>query len=1038
MNPAETIWAFDLGKASIGEAVRVGTAFKHKASLLIPEKFAETRPARDRRRMWRTRQAHKAREAWLAQVMREAGINPLRGRRVTWNASTKKWDVTPGEERLAREFAGPGDDTCYTSCLLRIKLLRGEKLESWQIYKALHSAIQRRGYDSDIPWKTREQRRASKSEEEEGATLTRMQEFEKQLEAMAPGQKDYQWPCYFDAWKMGLWEPSRPEELKPRQDCHAQSTRDQIVPRHLVEAEIRALVESAGKQIPGLSGKADYLLFGPPQRRYASFFAEERKRHGLREGGPKDWQGVVGQKIPRFDNRIVGKCVLIPRLNVCKGMLRIDSKTGKPFPETMLPAQVTFLMKLKNMRLQCGGGVRELTANEIGEIFNDPKRSKLGLTPTQWKKWCLKFGGQPLPGQYEEVGEPSFAGRSRFCRPALEILKRLILSGDAPPTAHDKEIVRLNGNADPLKGLIKDDLKFLRQMGPTWEGVYIPNQKLDALARSAGDPREAIRQLIGSQNDPIVRHRLTLFADRLDFLAEKFKELGPPDLVVLEFVRTDFMGKKAKQEYEAFRRQRAKERATAREEAAKAGAEERSAGLKMELLKTQQGECVYRPEDKLIPEKLDEYVIDHIVPRARGGPDSAINKVLTTRRTNDEKGARTPYEWLAGQEGWSAYVERMKKRIGTLRNKRVQLLTSPDAETLVARYTALAETAWISKLAQTIVGLRFGWPGGIADGQRKVIVVSGGLTGRIRRKYRLNSLLNTDAKSEEEAEQKNRNDDRHHALDAMVISFLNPLKLEPKLPDGVHREFFAKEIADVVPVNVALEKAILEDKFYGVRTLQGKVFVVGREELSEFAVKVVNARRVLKKRADIETRRIVDARIRRDVEAFLDANLKLTLEDWDRWCKAYRLGPVGSQVEKITVTKSKADSIEEYKDVSKDGTGQLRRGAKHRGYFVYERPSPTKKEPNKKQIEVRPVYVHESKNAVARQISGEVHGFFESGCLVSVYKPWTFQGKEYPVGEYICSSIWANRNAKLRHPQFGEIGPVGLRILLDAGFQRTA
>jgi CRISPR-associated endonuclease Csn1 len=142
-------------------------------------------------------------------------------------------------------------------------------------------------------------------------------------------------------------------------------------------------------------------------------------------------------------------------------------------------------------------------------------------------------------------------------------------------------------------------------------------------------------------------------------------------------------------------------------------------------------------------------------------------------------------------------------------------------------------------------------------------------------------------------------------------------------------------------------------------------------------------------------------------------------------------------VEKVTVTKSKADSLDEYKDVSKDGTGQLRRGAKHRGYFVYEQPAPTKKAPDRKQVEVRPVYVHESKGAVASGIVGEVCGYFESGCLVRLARPWVFQDKEYPAGEYICASIWANRNAKLRHPQFGDIGPVGLRVLLDAGFQRV-
>src|ERR1039458_3732883 len=51
-----TIWAFDLGKGSIGEAVRRGNEFLHKASLLIPAEFAETKTAAGRRRMERTRQ----------------------------------------------------------------------------------------------------------------------------------------------------------------------------------------------------------------------------------------------------------------------------------------------------------------------------------------------------------------------------------------------------------------------------------------------------------------------------------------------------------------------------------------------------------------------------------------------------------------------------------------------------------------------------------------------------------------------------------------------------------------------------------------------------------------------------------------------------------------------------------------------------------------------------------------------------------------------------------------------------------------------
>jgi hypothetical protein len=81
----ETVWAFDLGKGSIGDSpsprwgeggrrpdeVNTIPQFLHKASLpcraiaqrrqVIPAEFAETKTAAGRRRMWCTRQAHGSR-----------------------------------------------------------------------------------------------------------------------------------------------------------------------------------------------------------------------------------------------------------------------------------------------------------------------------------------------------------------------------------------------------------------------------------------------------------------------------------------------------------------------------------------------------------------------------------------------------------------------------------------------------------------------------------------------------------------------------------------------------------------------------------------------------------------------------------------------------------------------------------------------------------------------------------------------------------------------------------------------------------------
>ncbi len=1008
------VWAFDLGKGSIGEAVRQGTVFRHKASFLIPGDFAETRTARDRRRMWRTRQAHHAREQWLREVFQSAGLPVLYGR--NYDAKSGEWKPgEPGDPRLEREFPPAGDDTCYTSCLLRIKLMRGEKLEPWQVFKAFHSAIQRRGYDPNIPWKTREARRSKAGEEagEEAGTEQRMRDFEKVLHEMAPGQTDYHFPAYFDAWKMGLWNPTQPADLKLRGDCHAQTTRNQIVPRKLVEAEIRRLVEGAAKHYPSLTDKADYLLFGPSKQPYASYNTNPNKEPFLREGAATDWQGVVGQKIPRFDNRIIAKCALIPRLNVCK--LR-EGEKGQPHPQSLVAVEVAFLMKLKNLRFQ-RAQQQSLSAVEIRVILDDPRRKNWAITRAAWKKYCVGIGAVPLPG-HEEVESPRFSGRSRFCRPALEILKRLILSGQKASEFLRDELARLNGNQDPHKGLVESDFKFLREMAErndTWDGLYIPNQQLDALAQSSADPDEAIQRLIGQQNDPVVRHRLDTFAKRLRALGKH----GKPDHVVLEFVREDFMGKKAKIELSKFMKQRAEERKQAREEAAKAGATEKSAGLKLELLRAQGGRCLYT-DAGLEPSRLDEYEIEHIVPRSRGGPDAVFNYVLTTHAANDEKDDGTPYEWLSSTGGWDAYVNRVRSRSLALRNKKVQLLISPNAEELAERYTALAETAWIAKLAQTIVGLHFGWRNGAdKQGNKRVTVISGGLTGRIRRKYGLNRILNPDAQDEEEAEKKNRNDDRHHALDAMVISFIPGWARDAKkegffrFPEGVNREFFTKEIADVMPQNLCYEKPALAETIYGARGVKAERVIVQRVELFKLAMKGIAPG---KTKFDLDymaaqIKAVRDGHIQRKLAEF-----HATSPDeakWKAFCDNFHLagknGSLGSLVRRVLMDVGEPT---EYKDLSKDGTGAFRKALKgHRGQIVYVETSTDKKGKSKETAQVRPIYAFDSPALVLRKLREElgercrIIGFFQSGCLIEVTKPVPHTKLALPPGRYLLNTI---------------------------------
>jgi hypothetical protein len=287
----------------------------------------------------------------------------------------------------------------------------------------------------------------------------------------------------------------------------------------------------------------------------------------------------------------------------------------------------------------------------------------------------------------------------------------------------------------------------------------------------------------------------------------------------------------------------------------------------------------------------------------------------------------------------------------------------------------------------------------------------------------------------------------------MVISFIPSWVRDAmkerffRFPEPIHQNakgFFEKEIQSVKPRNIALQKPAFEETIYGQRTIDGHKFIVGRESLASLAIKTTQNSETLKKVSDIEFGRIVDGRIQKDMKEFWESNPTATLESWKKWCADYRLGANGSTVKSVLVTKSKADAVEEYINVSKSGEsserGQFKRGAKHRGYFIYERPAPTRKEPNKMQIEVHPVFVFQSKKAeeenLLKQAGIKMRDYFESGCQVRIQSEWEFQKQKYPADEYILGSVWSDGRAKLRHPVFGEIGPITLRVLFNAGFQR--
>lgn len=1016
-----TVFAFDIGTGSLGFAVRKNDEIIEARSLLLPPKFASTEEERSRRRQYRTRIAHNAREKWLREQCRAAGIEVLEGRRP--ENRKKGIPARAGDPRLEREFASPetlektvhGDySNVYTSCLLRILLLRGEKLESWQIFKALHSAIQRRGYDPKVPWK----RGTDSAPDDEKENQENAGKFEIELHRIAKGRGELMYPCYYDAFRIGLWNPET-NQLTFRPYCTAERARGYTSPRILVEKELRALLKAAAKQYPALAGQSERILYGPAEKAYASCYPHMREKHNLKEGGETDWKGALAQKIPRFNNRVADKCALIPRYNVCRA-------------SDILAIQVTFLMKLMNLRYFDGyRRERQLSPEDIRGIFAGkadevlkldsvsipreklPEKiaAKYKFTPTAWKKWLEKHNnGEPL-SNHEAVDAPKITGRTRFCRPALRLLKELILSGESPWKFYSDRLESLV-NEDPKKGLVTRDLEFLLAMPHDWRKIHIPAMSLaDKFRDETGESAAAIRALTGKQNNPVIRHRMEVFSRYIQGLAMRH---GIPDRVVIEFVREDFMGPKKKAEYEKIQRENRKRREDARTAAEELGYTSRTDVEKLMLLKQQGYRCIYTGQD-LSRADLSTLDIDHIVPR-RGkynGSDSIHNRLVTTAEINRiEKRDCTPYEFLSEQGGWGAYCERVKACATTLGRKKARLLTAEHPEELDEQYMSLAETAWLARLARDIVCLTFGWQPGAKNEAQRVFIVSGGLTAVARAKYNLNPLLGS------EDEKKNRDDKRHHALDAMVLSFI--AHNDPTFPEHIHKEHFRTWIERVIPEPIALEKPALEQTIYAARTINN-----GKKS-TQVAVKRVPLADLIKPK---DARTILDPTIRKQVLAFLENDPDK--QAWAEFVANFRQAENrGSRVVKVAVTIGELD---EYINLSKnDGRGQYRRGAKHQGQYVYRDTTG--------RARVRPVYVFESRRKVKEELISQgfaIADFFTAGCLVEIENPFIFSGRHIPAGKYQLGSLWTDGRAKIKSSLSAFEIPISIVSLLKAGFHRV-
>lgn len=187
---------------------------------------------------------------------------------------------------------------------------------------------------------------------------------------------------------------------------------------------------------------------------------------------------------------------------------------------------------------------------------------------------------------------------------------------------------------------------------------------------------------------------------------------------------------------------------------------------KRKLYEDQGGRDIYTDApidfDRLLEnEKYCE--IDHVLPESRTGDNSWSNLVLCLRTSNQLKSERTPYEWMnSGEPGvpeWEDFRHRVLSDKRLWQRKRDNLLNE-DLEGSEAKFIQrnINDTSYMSREVCAYLKEALAWP---EDKKIHVRANSGNATAWLRHAWGLN--FGKDG-------EKDRDDDRHHGMDAIVIA----------------------------------------------------------------------------------------------------------------------------------------------------------------------------------------------------------------------------------------------------------------------------
>lgn len=382
-----------------------------------------------------------------------------------------------------------------------------------------------------------------------------------------------------------------------------------------------------------------------------------------------------------------------------------------------------------------------------------------------------------------------------------------------------KEFLELNkqklcplSELDLPKGRAAYSLKALKKILE-----FFKNGVLDGI----NEPEKTLREIEGIKEpkktfdnlnitNPIV---LRAIKETMLEIKKVVKKYGKPYKINIEFSRDIKKSLKQRGEIEARSNQRYKDKQLIKKELQKYGIKPIGKNIQRYILWQQQlYRCVYTNIHIEISE-LTSYELEHIVPESKGGARVMYNLVLAHKDANKDKNNKTPYEYFHDKENWKHiqnYIDRLEKIIKETKNlevfiegknkivldkdelkKKLKLLKSQKSAIELGKsefgQRSYSDTSYIAKEVTKLLKDKY-------PNTKDIVVTKGSIVAYLRNLWGLNDILPfvrdkenkpiydkdrnkisfkeyQNLKKENLFEFDKRCDHRHHAIDAIVISF---------------------------------------------------------------------------------------------------------------------------------------------------------------------------------------------------------------------------------------------------------------------------